>query len=106
MSRVIRFIAGTVESALLIRLAFRALGVNPANGFVSFIYNLTEPFIAPFRGIIRSAYTPGLETGAVFEPATIIALIIYPLIAWGLIRLVHTISHGAHSRHEHAHSRF
>lgn len=105
-SRIVRYLAGIVETVLALRLVFRAIGASPASGFVSFIYNLSEPFVAPFRGILRSIYTAGVETQAVIEPATIVALIIYPLVAWGVIRLIQTISHGAHAHREHVHPRF
>lgn len=48
--------------------------------------NLSE--LAPFVGIFRIATTKGIETQAVLEPTLIIAMIVYAVIAWGIITLI------------------
>jgi uncharacterized protein YggT (Ycf19 family) len=46
---------------------------------VNFIYNVTEPLVAPFRGILSlDTVTPG--GGSVFDVAALVAL-----IGWALI---------------------
>lgn len=86
--RVVYYILGILEILLAFRLIFKILGVNPGSGFVSFIYSITELFMAPFTAIFRSAATDGIETKAVLEPSTIIAMIVYALIAWGIVKLI------------------
>ena len=63
-------------------------GANPDSIFVSLIYTVSGAFLAPFRGIFRSAVTNGIETKAVLEPMTIIAMIVYALLAYGIVRLI------------------
>ena len=74
-----------IEGLLLIRFVLKLLAANPASGFASFIYGITAPLVAPFYGLFP---TPASGTGMVLELYTIVALIVYPLIFWVLVRLV------------------
>ncbi len=85
---IIYYVLGVVEVLLAFRLIFKLLGANPASSFVSLVYSVTKFLLTPFAGIFRTAVTTGVETQAVFEPATLIAMIVYAIIAWGLARLV------------------
>jgi glucan phosphoethanolaminetransferase (alkaline phosphatase superfamily) len=85
--RIIYYILGIIEVLLAFRLVFKILGANPASGFVSFIYTVTGIFLTPFNAIFRTASTQGIETSAVLEPSTIIAMVVYALIAWGIVEL-------------------
>lgn len=85
---IIYYIFGILEALLGFRLIFKLLGANPGSAFVSIIYDLTGIFLAPFIGIFRSAVTNGIETKAVLEPTTVIAMIVYALIAYGLVKLI------------------
>jgi uncharacterized protein YggT (Ycf19 family) len=48
---VVWFLAGLVDVILAIRFVMKLLGANPTSGFVSFMYNISEPLAAPFRAI-------------------------------------------------------
>lgn len=85
---LIYYLTSLLEILFAFRLVFKGLGANPLNGFVSFIYNVTGFFLAPFLGIFPPAVSKGVETTAVFEPATVIAMIVYALVAWGLANLI------------------
>ncbi|KUO49581.1 MAG: hypothetical protein APF76_03310 [Desulfitibacter sp. BRH_c19] len=85
--RVVYYIVGVLETLLAFRLVFKILGANPDSGFVSFIYSISQVFLIPFSTIFRSAATEGIETQAVLEPSTIIAMIVYAVIAWGIVKL-------------------
>jgi len=87
-SRVVYYILGVLEALLAFRLVFKLLGANPSSGFVSFIYSITQVFLIPFNTIFSSPSTEGIETIAVLEPGTIIAMIVYALIAWGIVKLL------------------
>ncbi|MDP4160279.1 MAG: YggT family protein [Bacillota bacterium] len=86
--RIVYYILGVIEVLLAFRLVFKLLGANPASAFVSFIYTLSNIFLAPFTGIFRTATTRGVETQAVLEPAIIVAIIVYAVIAWGIAKLI------------------
>jgi len=82
------YILGILEAFFAFRLIFKLLGANPGNVFVSFIYSVSGALITPFRGIFRSAVNQGIETKSVLEPTTIIAMIVYALVVYGIVRLI------------------
>ncbi len=84
-SRIVWFIAGVILSLLALRFLFALLGANPANAFANFIYAVTTPLVAPFFGLFRYDFTAGV---ARFETYTLVAMLIYSLIAYGISRLV------------------
>ncbi len=90
---VIYFIFGVLEVLLAFRFVLKLTGASLGSGFVSFIYGLTGIFIAPFEGIFRMWFGQGSETASVFEPATLVALIVYAVLAWGIVKLI-SISSG------------
>ena len=86
--RVVYYVLGVLEVLLAFRLVFKLLGANPASPFVSLIYATTGVFLYPFTGIFPTAATKGLEAQAILEPTTIIAMIVYGIIAWGIVKLI------------------
>jgi len=86
--KIVYYILGIIEAFFAFRLMFKLLGANPGSVFVSLIYTVSGAFLAPFSGIFRTAVTKGIETKSVLEPATIIAMIVYALIAYGIVRLI------------------
>ena len=74
------FLLGVLEIILLLRFIFRLLGANAYNSFIPFLYNLSYPFVAAFHGIF-DARTVG---NGVLEFSTLIAMLIYALLVWGI----------------------
>lgn len=89
---LIYFFFGVVETLLAFRLLLKLTGASTASGFVDFIYSLTGILILPFEGIFRKGFSEGLETTAVLEPSTMVAVIVYAVIAWGVISLIRIAS--------------
>ncbi len=89
---LIYYILGTIEVLLTFRLVLKLMGAGISSGFVSFIYGLTGLFILPFEGIFQRSVSQGIETTAVLEPATIVAMVVYALLAWGVVKLVRIFS--------------
>jgi len=83
----IYYVLGVIEVLLAFRFIFKFLGANPDSGFVAFLYTITGIFTAPFLGIFNSFVTNGLAVKSVFEPATIIGMMVYAIAAWGLVSL-------------------
>jgi len=92
LRKIVYYIMGILEVIFAFRLIFKLLGANPGNTFVSLIYSISEVFMAPFSGIFRSAVNKGIETKSILEPTTIIAMIVYALIAYGIVRLIEIFS--------------
>jgi len=78
----VNYLLTVVETLLLFRFVFKLFGANSGNGFVSFIYDLTAPLTAPFRGIFA---TPA-DNGAILESATVVAMIAYAILAYLIVR--------------------
>ena len=89
--RITYYVLGVIETLLAFRLVFKLLGANPDSSFVSLIYSVTQVFLIPFEAIFSPAATEGLETTGVLEPATIVAMVVYAVIAMGVIRLIDVI---------------
>ena len=90
--RIIYYILGTLEVLFAFRLCFKILGANPESTFVAIIYSITNLFLAPFAGIFRTSVTKGIETQSVLEPALVIAMVVYVLLAWGITKLIDIIN--------------
>lgn len=88
VEQVIYFLFGALEVLLVFRLIFKLAGASFGSAFVQMIYGLTGIFIWPFEGIFRRGLSQGLETTSVLEPSTIVAIIAYAILAWGIVKLV------------------
>jgi hypothetical protein len=89
---LIYFFFGLLEILLAFRLVLKVMGASQASGFVKTIYSLTGLFVLPFEGIFRRGVSQGVETVSVFEPATLVALIVYAVLAWGIVKLTRIFS--------------
>jgi len=76
-----------LEAVLALRVVFKLIGVNGANPFATLLYGFTGFFVAPFASLTGA---PSAE-GMVLEISTIIAMIVYLLIAWALERIVYVL---------------
>ena len=90
--RITMVIFSIIEALLAFRFFFKLIGANASNVFVNGIYSFTQFFVGIFEGIFSTATTPGAETEAIFEPATLIAIIVVALIAWAIMKLMPTSS--------------
>jgi hypothetical protein len=84
IANVTYFVLGVLEIILLLRFLFRLLGANQGNSLVMFLYNLSYVFAAPFKGIFADH---ALGSNGVFEVSTLIAMVVYALLAWGIVSL-------------------
>jgi len=86
-TQLIWLLLGILEMVLALRFIFKLIGVNAANAFASFIYGLTNLFVAPFASLTGAPSAGGM----VFEFSTLIAMVVYALVAWAVERLVYVI---------------
>jgi uncharacterized protein YggT (Ycf19 family) len=86
-TQLIWLLFGLLEAAIGLRVIFKLIAVNPNNAFAAFLYRVTDLFLAPFQSLVGS---PAAE-GMVLEVSSIIAMIVYALIAWALDRLVYVL---------------
>lgn len=82
--RVVWYITGIIIAILVLRLILLMLAANDNTAFVSFVYNLSAIFAAPFFGIFSYQPTYGQFT---FEISTVVAIVVYALVGWGIAKL-------------------
>ncbi len=81
---IIYTILGIVDVLIILRVLFKALAANAGAGFTSFVYGVTDPLVAPFQGIFG---TPHTSNGSVFELSSVVAIVVYALIAWVIVQV-------------------
>lgn len=81
---VLWLLLGTVEVIIGMRVLLKLLAANPDNAFASFIYRLSRMLVWPFFGLIEE---PAAD-GSVLELSSIIAMLVYLLVAWGITKLI------------------
>ena len=89
---LIYFLFGVLEILLAFRLVLKLTGASIASAFVGLIYGLTGIFILPFEGIFRRGYAQGVETRSILEPSTLVAIVVYAVLAWGIVKLLRILS--------------
>lgn len=83
-AQVVYVILGIIIALIIIRVILKALAANAGAGFTSFVYGVTDPLVAPFQGIFATQSS----RGSVFEFSSIVAIVVYALIAWAIVRLI------------------
>jgi hypothetical protein len=86
-TQVVWLLFGILEALLALRVGLKLIGANPDSPFAAFVYGFTNLFLAPFAGLTA---TPSAN-GMVLEISTVIAMLVYALIAWVLDRIIWVI---------------
>lgn len=81
--RIVWFIVGFISVVIALRFALLLFGASREAGFTDLVYTVSAPFVAPFVGIFGEP-TYGQS---VFEFSSILAIVIYVLIGWGIVKL-------------------
>jgi hypothetical protein len=83
LSRLIWLLFGIIQGLIGIRFLLKLLAADPNNPFASLVYNTTDLFLWPFEGLIANPSVNGM----VLEITSLIAILIYALLAWAIWRL-------------------
>ncbi len=94
IAQLIWLLFGFLEALIGLRVALKLIAANPNNPFASLIYAFTDLFLWPFRGLTM---TPSFN-GMVLEIPAIIAIAVYALVGWLLIRMVWVLFYNPASR--------
>lgn len=82
-SRIVALVFTVVEVLLLVRFTFKLLGANASQPFASAIYGITEPLVAPFRGIFAQP-----DGAPIVEIAALLSIVFFVLVAALILALV------------------
>jgi hypothetical protein len=85
---VVGFVVGLVDVVIAARFLGKLLGASSQSAFVHFIYQLSSVMVAPFTGIFGDT---GNKTNT-FETASLVAIVVYAVIGWGLVVLIRIIT--------------
>lgn len=83
-TRIVWYVAYALEILLFTRFALLLLGANPGAAFSNLVYSLSAIPLAPFRYVFGA---DEVVTG-VFEWSTLLAMLVYWCIAWGVVKLM------------------
>jgi len=86
VEKLIWYVAGVLLVLLGFRFLLSLLGANTSNSFANFIYRLSHPFVAPFFGLFN--YKTKVTGTSHFEIYTLVAMLVYIVVAWGIVELV------------------
>jgi len=79
--RIVIFVFGLVQLVIGLRFVLLLLDAREANGLVSGVLNISQVFVGPFEGILR---TNGLAShGNFFDVTAIVAL-----VGWTILELI------------------
>ncbi|MFA5986540.1 MAG: YggT family protein [Parcubacteria group bacterium] len=82
-TQIVWYVLSILEALLVFRFVLKLLGANPIAGFTNFIYSITHFFVAPFLSVFHITKI----AGSIFEWTTLLAMLVYWLLAVGIIKL-------------------
>lgn len=85
---VVGFVVGVVDILIAARFLGKLFGASAQSAFANFIYQVSAPLVAPFTGIFGDT---GSRTNT-FETASLVAIVVYAVIGWGLVALIRIIT--------------
>ena len=86
-TQIIWLLLGLLEASIALRVVFKLIAVNAANPFAKLLYGATNLFVGPFKSLVGNPTSGGM----VLEISSIIAMLVYLLIAWGIERIVYVV---------------
>lgn len=84
LTRAIWYILGVITAILALRIVLLMLSANPETPFVAFVYDVSSIFVVPFYGIFDQPD----YTRFYVDTSSIVAIVIYWLLAVGLAKLI------------------
>ncbi|MBA2253570.1 MAG: YggT family protein [Chloroflexi bacterium] len=86
IERLVVFVLGLVMLLIGLRVVLLLLNAREGNDLVSSIYNISEPFVAPFRGILgQEAISRG---GTYLDGAALVAMVGWLIVAGVILALL------------------
>lgn len=98
LAKITQFIwlaTGLLEAMIGLRIILRLIVANPETPFARFTYNFTDLFLWPFTGL---TITPTASNGIALELSSFVAMIVYAIGAWALIKLLYLVFSPSQSR--------
>jgi len=84
LTQLVWLLFGVLEALIALRVVLKLIAANPNSPFAALVYQLSSLFVWPFSGLTR---TPAAN-GMVLDIPSIIAMFVYALVAWVIVRLI------------------
>ena len=75
---------GLLEALIALRIGLKLIGANPDSLFATFVYGFSNIFLFPFEGLVSNP----VIGSAVVELSSLIAMVVYALLAGAVERIV------------------
>ena len=86
-TQLVWLLFGILEGLIALRIGLKLIGANPASPIAVYLYGFTGLFLLPFEGLTGTPSSGGM----VLEVSSVIAMLVYALIAWALERIIWVI---------------
>lgn len=86
-TQLVWLLFGILEALIALRIVLKLIGANAASPIAGFIYEVTSFFLAPFAGLTGTPTAGSM----VLELSSVIAMVVYGLIAWALVKIIQVI---------------
>ena len=90
VSQIVDYIFFVIYGVLLIRLLLELFAARESAGFFQFIKQVTDPFYAPFRGLVPSPSTP---EGFTLALPIVVAIVVYMLLHLAINGILRMVAH-------------
>ena len=100
-TKTIRFIFSVIEIVLALRFFLKFIGANPSSPFGVFLFGLTDPLAAPFESLLDNPTIGASE----IELTTLLALIVYPVFGWTIVRTIQLMFYREHGGQQVVHQK-
>ena len=91
-TQVVWLVFGILEALIALRIVLKLIGANPTSPFAVVLYGFTGLFLFPFAGLVGTPAAGGM----VLEVTSLIAMVVYALIAWALAKIIWLIFYRPH----------
>ena len=88
LMRLIDVLIGIIEILLVFRIGLKFFAANPSTEFVAWIYQISGALLGPFVGAFPNMSLGGVS---VLDVVAVLAMIVYAVCGWILIRILQFI---------------
>jgi uncharacterized protein YggT (Ycf19 family) len=86
-TQIVWLLFGILEGLIALRILLKLIAANPNSPIAALIYGFTGLFLYPFSGLTSTPSAGGM----VLELSSILAMIIYALVAWVIVKMINVI---------------
>ncbi|HLZ10292.1 MAG TPA: hypothetical protein VKT80_17015 [Chloroflexota bacterium] len=101
-SQVVQLVIGVIEGVIALRVVLKLIAANPQNAFANLVYGVSGIFVDPFYTLTASPRAGGV----VLEIPSLIAMIVYALVGWAIVKIIYIVLAPSRSRSQSTYDRY